>query len=182
MNFRLLYSVPQDYPERWERWTRLFRGRGSVKRIKMLRAADTVLVVLFVLIYLLLCWGFFAVSFSAGFVLVLRTALCFGIATMLRSMCHQQRPYERFSIKPLVPKSKREVGKSFPSRHAFCAFLTATMFAIIMRSGIGVIALLLAVALGYVRVLEGVLFPRDVAAGALLGILLGALCVLMRGW
>lgn len=178
MNFRLLYSVPQDYSQRWERWTRLFRGRGSTKHVKALRVADTVLVVLFVLIYLLLVWGYLLHSFGACFVLILRTALCFCVVSLLRSRLNRQRPYERFDIKPLIPKSKLESGKSFPSRHAFCAFMIATMFAIIMRSGIGMLALLMAVALGCIRVLEGVHFPRDIVAGALLGIVLGALCTL----
>lgn len=182
MNFRLLYTVPQDYPELWERWTRFFRGRGSVKRVKALRMADTALVVVFVLVYLLLVLGYFAFSFGAGFIFVMRTALCYGIVTLLRSWCKQQRPYERFDLKPLVPKSERESGKSFPSRHAFCAFLIATMFAIIMRSAFGTLTLALAVALGCIRVLEGVHFPRDIAAGALLGIVLGALCVLTKVW
>lgn len=177
MNLRLLYSIPEDYPERWERWTRRFRGEGSVKRVKTLRIVDSVLVVLFVLMYLLLAFSYLTVSISFGVVFALCSAMCFCIESLLRRWIDMPRPYEEFGIKPLVQKKKLTKGKSFPSRHAFCAFMIATMFGIILHSYGGYLVLLLAIALGSIRVLEGVHFPRDIAAGALLGILGGILCV-----
>lgn len=177
MNLRLLYGIPEDYPERWERWTRRFRGKGSVKRVKALRIVDGVLVGLFVLLYLLLAFSYLAVSIGFGVAFVICTAMCFCVASLLRRWIDMPRPYEEFDIKPLVQKKKLTKSKSLPSRHAFCAFMIAIMFGIILHSYGGYLVLLLAIALGCIRVLEGVHFPRDIVAGGLLGILAGILCV-----
>ncbi len=166
-----------DYPERWERWTRRFRGRGSVKRVKALRIADKVIVALFVLLYLLMAWGCVGATPGAVIGYLATTAVCFGLVGLFRRWRDEPRPYEVFDIKPLVPKKDLKRGRSFPSRHAFCAFLIATMYAIVFRSAGGMVPLLLAALLGCMRVLEGVHFPRDVVVGAVLGVVAGFVCI-----
>lgn len=170
-------GVPADYPERWRRWTKLFRGRGSDGRVKALRIADKVIVVLFVAMYVLMAVGSAGAMPASVIGYVASTAACFVAMGLIRRWLNAPRPYEVFDIKPLVPKKDLKSGRSFPSRHAFCAFLIATMFAIVFRSFGGMVPLLLAAALGVVRVLEGVHFPRDVVAGAVLGVVAGFACI-----
>lgn len=170
-------GVPADYPERWRRWTKRFRGRGSDRRVKALRIADKVVVVLFVLMYVLMAVGSTGAMPAAVIGYVASTAACFVVMGLIRRWLNAPRPYEVFDIKPLVPKKDLKSGRSFPSRHAFCAFLIATMFAIVFQSVAGMVPLLLAAALGAVRVLEGVHFPRDVVAGAVLGVAAGFACI-----
>lgn len=167
-----------QYPDKWERWTRRFRGRGSVRRVKGLRIADKAIVVLFVALYLLMGVGCVNATPLAIIGYVASTALCFVLVSLLRRWRNAPRPYEVFDIKPSVPKKCLKSGMSFPSRHTFCAFLIATMYAIIFRSFAGMVPLLLAAALGCIRVLEGVHFPRDVVAGAVLGVVAGFVCTL----
>lgn len=169
-------GVPADYPERWSRWTKRFRGRGSDGRVKALRVADKVIVVLFVAMYVLMAVGCAGAMPAAVIGYVASTAACFVAMGLIRRWLNAPRPYEVFDIKPLVPKKDLKSGRSFPSRHAFCAFLIATMFAIVFQSVAGMVPLLLAAALGVVRVLEGVHFPRDVVAGAVLGVAAGFAC------
>ncbi len=170
-------GVPADYPERWRRWTRWFRGRGSDRRVKALRAADKAIVVLFVAMYVLMAVGSARAMPAAIIGYVASTAACFVAMGLVRRWRNAPRPYEAFDIKPLVPKKDLKIGRSFPSRHAFCAFLIATMFAVVFRSFGGMVPLLLATALGVARVLEGVHFPRDVVAGAVLGVAAGFACI-----
>ncbi len=97
-------------------------------------------------------------------------AAAFALGTALRAALDRPRPYEVYGLAPLTPKDTR--GRSFPSRHLLSA-------AVIAAAGwwacpplgfaMTVITLLLAPA----RVLAGVHFVRDVAAGAALGALLG---------
>ena len=176
MNFRILYTVPDDYPELWERWTRRFRGRGSRKRVKALAVADKALVVCYVLMYLLIGWGSAHATPSGLIAYVASTALCFFLLSAYRSWRNEPRPYEAFDMKPLVPKKRESHGKSFPSRHAFCAFLIATLTAAIFRP-FGWLAFVFAALLGVIRVLEGVHFPRDIFAAAVAGIAGGAFCI-----
>lgn len=170
-------GVPADYPERWKRWTKWFRGGGSAGRVRALRVADKALVVVFVALYLLLAWAFVQASPTFGIGFLASTAACFVAMGLLRRWLNWPRPYEAFDIKPLVRRKDGEGGKSFPSRHAFSAFLIATMLAIVLQSFAGMVPLLLAALLGCARVLEGVHFPRDVAAGAALGVAAAFACM-----
>lgn len=176
MNFKVLYKIPDDYPKLWQSWTRPFRGKGSVKRKKILLAIDKVLVVIFILLYALIGFGCLATSPGAIIGYVISTGISYLLVSLLRSFINAPRPYQVFDIKPLVPKKSQNSGKSFPSRHAFCAFLIATISLILFRDLFGVLIVLFAIALGCIRVLEGKHFPRDICAGAILGIVLGMLC------
>lgn len=177
VNLRILYSVPSDYPERWKRWTKRFRGKGSTKRKKALRIAGKVLVILFIALYLLLAWGCLSATPAAIIAYLASTGLCFLAMSLFRRWRNEPRPYEGFNLKPLAPKADLKSGQSFPSRHTYSAFLIATIAAVVFRDFAGAVIVLLAAVLGAIRVLEGVHFLRDVTAGALLGLLAGLFCV-----
>ena len=101
---------------------------------------------------------------------VLVPAAGFFTVTILRAAINAPRPYEVMEIPPLTPKDTH--GKSFPSRHAACAAVIA-VGALKVLPPLGLFLCLLALLIGLSRVLAGVHFIRDVAAGLILGGLIG---------
>lgn len=105
---------------------------------------------------------------------ILVPGVSFIILSVFRSLMDLSRPYEVYDILPIINKDSK--GKSFPSRHVFSVFVIAmTLYYISMP--IGIALLIIGLIIGTVRVLGGVHFPRDVIAGAIIGILSGII-----GW
>ena len=103
---------------------------------------------------------------------ILVPAVSFAAVSFLRALLNAPRPYEVFALPPVIAKGTK--GKSFPSRHAFSIFVIGVTFlAACPLPLVGWLILALGICLALVRVLAGVHFPRDVAAGALLGIACG---------
>lgn len=103
---------------------------------------------------------------------ILVPAVSFFCVSIFRKLYKSQRPYEVFGVEPLIPKETK--GKSFPSRHVFSAFMIGMTIAP-WNAPAGCLILLLGTLLAITRVLGGVHFPRDVIAGAALGILCAVL-------
>ena len=96
---------------------------------------------------------------------ILVPAVSFAAVSFLRALLNAPRPYEVFALPPVI---------AFPSRHAFSIFVIGiTFLAACPLPLAGWLILALGICLALVRVLAGVHFPRDVAAGALLGIACG---------
>lgn len=96
----------------------------------------------------------------------------FIILSVVRYLINRPRPYEKFELPPVIKKDTR--GKSFPSRHVFCAFIIAMTF--LLWSPIpwlGIVLLVFGVFLAVVRVISGIHFISDVIAGAICGVLAG---------
>ena len=94
--------------------------------------------------------------------LAVSLAVPFFIVSALRIIINAPRPYELYGI------NKR--GQSFPSRHAFSAFaigVCALPFSLVPA----IILLVLSIGMCVARVLLGIHFVRDVAAGAAIGII-----------
>ncbi len=101
-------------------------------------------------------------------------AVSFVAVSLFRKALNAPRPYEAFGLPPVINKSTK--GKSFPSRHAFSIFVIGMAFlATCPLPWAGWLILALGICLATVRVLAGVHFPRDVVAGALIGISCGVL-------
>ncbi|MCQ4636055.1 phosphatase PAP2 family protein [Anaerovorax odorimutans] len=105
---------------------------------------------------------------------LLRTILVPGISfcviSVFRYLYCAPRPYEVFEMPPVIPKQTK--GKSFPSRHVFSIFIISMTF-LWLIPWIGVLIGIAGIFMAVVRVLGGVHFPRDVIAGAALGIASG---------
>ena len=88
--------------------------------------------------------------------------------TLVRARLDHPRPYEVYGMEPLIPKESS--GKSFPSRHQYsiCVIGTSLLY---LQPKLGAAVLAMSVLLGAARVSSGVHFPKDVAAGALVGVL-----------
>ena len=95
----------------------------------------------------------------------------FALVSALRKRINAPRPYEALGIEPLVRKETR--GQSCPSKHAFASLMIAlcwVRFCPTVGAAFAVLALCVAVE----RVIAGVHFPPDVAAGMLIALALGA--------
>lgn len=179
----------RETAEQYERWAAPFRENPLLLQ-SLLRANRLLRVLCYVLYPVLLAasflegMGVLAAAGSAGFwgsevlppagalfwrVLV-GPAIGFALETGLRAKINAPRPYEALAIDPLIKKDTK--GKSFPSRHAFSIFVIATCW-LAYSPWIGVALMLAGVVLGWIRVLGGVHYPRDVVAGAALGIVVG---------
>ncbi|MGM9649352.1 MAG: phosphatase PAP2 family protein [Butyricicoccaceae bacterium] len=99
-------------------------------------------------------------------------AVSFVLLSAFRRCVNAKRPYEVLDIQPLIHKDTK--GKSFPSRHVFSMFIIAMSFFYLIPA-LGIVLFVLGILLGAIRVIGGVHFPRDVIAGALIGIICGIL-------
>lgn len=122
--------------------------------------------------YPLLLGYLFSKGVPGAWKAVVVPAAGFVILSVFRYFLNAPRPYEIFETKPLVVKNTK--GKSFPSRHVFSSFIIA-FTAWWFYPAAGFALCLCGCLLAVTRVLAGVHFPKDVIAGAVSGIGLGAL-------
>jgi membrane-associated phospholipid phosphatase len=97
-------------------------------------------------------------------------AVSFLVLSLFRHLKNAPRPYEVYHFRPMIKKETR--GNSFPSRHVFCAFIIMMTVYQVSVAG-GIVLLVPAVIIAVLRVMSGVHFPKDVVAGAGMGILFG---------
>ena len=155
--------------ETYARWTAPFRSRpASIRALGRLNKALTLLC--YVCYPLLL--GLVLFRWPGGLFLraILVPGVSFVAVSVFRAVLSAPRPYEVLDIDPLIRKDTK--GKSFPSRHVFSVFVIAATW-LYFYPMVGVFFLAAGVLLAAVRVLGGVHFPRDVLAGAILGLLCG---------
>jgi len=96
----------------------------------------------------------------------------FVILSLLRKKINAPRPYEEWTIKPLLDRDSP--GQSMPSRHVFSATIIS-MACLHASLSVGVILLVLSALLGLVRVLGGVHYPKDVVVGYICGLVWGVI-------
>lgn len=146
--------------------------RENPKREKLIRLGDKILTGLVYLVYPLYLVQVFLNEKTFLLRAILVPAISFAAVSLFRTIYNAPRPYEKFGVPPVLKKDTK--GKSFPSRHVFSVFVIAvTVFYLYPAAGavLGVVGAVL----GTLRVLGGVHEPRDVAAGALVGMLSGIL-------
>lgn len=120
-------------------------------------------------------------DFREIFRLVFTTGVPFFAVGLARRIIGAPRPYEVYSFYEECPKRRffgkaddSRDGASFPSRHAYSAFVISTALFFVSpwcATALGALAILMCAC----RVLLGIHFIRDVLAGALIGILAGTL-------
>ena len=115
-------------------------------------------------------------SLQRMLVFVVGNAIVFILVTLLRSVINRKRPYETLGIAPVIPKNTK--GKSFPSRHAFCAWLIALNWLIVFHQPLSlingtivVIYCIFAFIVSVLRVILTLHYPSDVIAGATLALI-----------
>ena len=160
----------RPYARRYARWAAWCGARPTLARA--LGAANRAIV-----------WVFYA---SFAVLLALEAArdpvrlvplvgilgVAFALVSLVRARIDAPRPYERDGVSPLIARDG--AGRSLPSRHAFSAFAIAAGWwcaSPAVSVGLGAAAVVLAA----LRVAGGVHYPRDVVAGAALGLAAGAI-------
>lgn len=157
--------------EQYEHWSAPFRRKN--RSLKILKTADKLITgAVFVSYPLLLLYLFLQGNDRWLYFGILIPAVSFILVSLFRSVYSAPRPYEVLEITPLIAKETK--GKSFPSRHVFSAFIIGMTFLFVITP-IGILILAAGTVMAYIRVVGGVHFPKDTAAGALFGILCGML-------
>ena len=98
--------------------------------------------------------------------------VCFLLVTLIRALIGRKRPYETLDFHPISFSGKLKTKKSFPSRHTASAAVIAMAFFAYLP-WLGMIMLVLAALVAISRVLSGMHYISDVAAGLSFGIIVG---------
>ena len=147
---------------------------GHPQLLKLMRVFNRMMTILMPLAYLTLLGTNF-VSKGGGndlYAYILVPASGFVLLTLVRKWINQPRPYETWEIVPLLDKDSS--GNSMPSRHVFSAAIIS-MACLHANLLVGLVLLVLSAFLGFVRVLGGVHYPKDVLVGYVCGLLWGIL-------
>lgn len=159
MNYQQIYSQISSW----------FNGHPTAH--KMLIWSNTLIVwIMYIAYFSLLLWLIIAPQSLWPFIVI--PGGSFVLLSIVRRQLNYARPYEKWPIKPLIPREGR--GESMPSRHVFSAVMIALCVWLI-QWWLGLILLGLALTLAFIRVIGGVHYPRDVIVGALCGLLAGAM-------
>ncbi|WP_169435145.1 phosphatase PAP2 family protein [Streptococcus mitis] len=140
--------------------------------LSLLRSFNRFMTVVMPMIYLtLLATTYLQQGFGKQVLIyVFIPASGFVILSFLRKKINAPRPYEEWTIKPLLDRDSP--GQSMPSRHVFSATIIS-MACFHVSLSVGVILLVLSALLGLVRVLGGVHYARDVVVGYICGLVWG---------
>lgn len=154
----------EKYPRIYEWFT------ASQKRVSGLKIFKSLSTAVMYAAYILLLVFLGATGDIRIIKAVVVPAFVFLFVTVARKGINAPRPYERYSIKPVIPKSTK--GKSCPSRHTACAFIIA-LAVLYVNVPLGICLLILSVFIGISRPVMGVHFPLDVTFAAVIAIVLG---------
>lgn len=113
---------------------------------------------------------------AGGALTLAATVVAYGTSEALKLVVDEERPC-RVDGLPALPDCPAVGDWSFPSNHATLAAALAVGIALV-RPRLGVLAVLVAAAVGLLRVLAGVHYPHDVLAGAALGATVATVVVL----
>lgn len=105
--------------------------------------------------------------------------LCLLVVTVLRITVEKPRPHTEngAGITPLV-KKKNGDNQSFPSRHIASAMVIATTFLPFFPAG-AIVLYLFTLVLAYVRFALGLHYISDLAAGGVIGLIMGLLTIIL---
>jgi undecaprenyl-diphosphatase len=102
------------------------------------------------------------------------TVLAYAISEFLKTLVEQERPCRAVrNIAATIAECPEPGDWSLPSNHATIAAAAAVGLAFAWRR-LAIVAVILAVLEGFLRVFVGVHYPHDVVAGLLLGAIIGA--------
>ena len=142
------------------------------KRTKLLNTVNKLITSIGYASYpLILAYLFFAQS-AVLIHSVLVPGTGFVLLTFVRKSINRPRPYEALDIDPLIKKDTK--GNSMPSRHVFSMTVIAVT-AFLAHTAVGAVLIALSLMLCFVRVVGGVHYPSDVAAGFLSAVVWGSL-------
>ena len=157
------------YPDWYKQISASFRGEASIAAINMF---DRMLVFAIAIAYAVMLIILIASADLRFIKAILVPAVTFGLVTYIRARIDAPRPYDLYDIDPIVVKHTH--GLSFPSRHVASAMIIACALAWIHLDW-GVLGFIACGVVSFTRIVGGVHFPKDVAAG----IIISAICGLI---
>lgn len=161
--------------ETYEKMTGIMRGNARLT--KLLNILNKALTYIIFAAYPAMLVYLFVAKREHLLMAIAVPAASFVLLSVFRRAVNLPRPYEVYGIPPVIPKKTK--GKSFPSRHVFCvAIIGMTALYAFETPIIGIAILIIAVLMAILRVFSGVHFPRDVIAGFLCGVIMGAALML----
>lgn len=101
--------------------------------------------------------------------------LALSTITLIRKFYNRPRPADIYSIEPLI---KHHQGESFPSRHTGSAVIIA-FSCLYISLPLGILCFIIALYVGISRVIAGVHFIKDIAAGAAVSTIFGILLFIL---
>jgi len=166
----------RKYMKNYQEWYDRIAGNIENKPflLRLLRAFNRFMTVVMPMIYLTLLATTYLQQGLGKQVLiyVFIPASGFVILSLLRKKINAPRPYEGWTIKPLLDRDSP--GRSMPSRHVFSATIIS-MACFHASLSLGIILLVLSALLGLVRVSGGVHYPKDVVVGYICALVWGVL-------
>ena len=164
----------RKYMKNYQEWYNHIAGKIENRSIflSLLRTFNRFMTVVMPIVYLtLLATTYFQEGFGKQILIyVFIPATGFVILSLLRKKINAPRPYEEWTIKPLLDRDSP--GQSMPSRHVFSATIIS-MACLHASLIVGFILLVFSALLGLVRVLGRVHFPKDVVIGYICGLVWG---------
>ena len=160
----------------YQEWYDHIAGKIENKPIflRLLRAFNRFMTVVMPIVYLILLTTTYLQEGLGKqvWIYLIVPASGFVILSLFRKKINAPRPYEKWTIKPLLDRDSP--GQSMPSRHVFSATIIS-MACLHASLSVGVILLVFSALLGLVRVLGGVHFPKDVVVGYICGLVWGVI-------
>ena len=164
----------RKYMKNYQEWYDHIAGNIENKPflLSLLRTFNRFMTIVMPIVYLTLLT---TIYFQEGFgkqvlMYVFIPASGFVILSFLRKKINAPRPYEEWTIKPLLDRDS--LGQSMPSRHVFSATIIS-MACFHASLSLWVILLVFSAFLGLVRVLGGVHYPKDVVVAYICGLAWG---------
>jgi membrane-associated phospholipid phosphatase len=154
-----------------------FSGRPTIGLDRMMWIATQIGNVGFATVVSVIAYILGDRRFAIGFTLGSLTLLL--LVTIIKAMTDRARPFNLMLETRVV--GWREAGLSFPSGHTTQTFFMMTLTTLHFQLPLAVAAVLYGIAalVGITRVYLGVHYPRDVIAGAILGLIWGTLGMLV---
>ena len=138
----------------------------TTKEIPRIVSLASVFVSAYTLVYLIVSLCAKDIWLAVRSALIL--AVPFLLVSLVRYLVKAPRPTELFDFYG-EQQAKKKPSRAFPSRHAFSAFAIGTLM-LFFHWVLALVTLGLGILMSIARVLLGHHFPRDVIAGALIGI------------
>jgi membrane-associated phospholipid phosphatase len=125
---------------------------------------------------------FFFVSRTLAYEITLGASTLWLIVECLKFLFHRTRPYLKLPKIRII--GSRAGGRSFPSGHTSQSFFLATILISYFKPGIPLALVFSAGAMiiGITRIYVGMHYPRDVIAGAILGVSWGLLGAIVNAY
>ena len=148
----------------------LTKNYQTDEKKKLLRLCNKIVTNIYYVVYPFLLLYLFVIQSEKLLPTILIPLLSIVAITLLRKVLARPRPYEEYPIDQILEKETQH--NAMPSRHVFSASIIA-MMCFSVSPILACILLVLAAIEGYIRVVGGVHYPRDVIVGYFLGVFFG---------